>query len=184
LISIGVTGHRILAELEKIDAGVEESIRKIERTFPDEPLTCISALAEGADRIVARHVLTRTGARLIVALPLPESDYINDFASEGSRAEFFSLLHRAQQVVQMPSTATRDEAYEAAGKHVVNNSDVLITIWDGQGAQGRGGTSEIVARARERGIPVAWVHAGNRDPATHLPTSLADDQGGVSFENF
>jgi hypothetical protein len=181
---IGVTGHRTLAELEKIDAGVKEALRKIEQVFPDEPLTCISALAEGADRIVARHVLTRAGARLIVALPLPESDYFNDFVSEGSRAEFRSLLQRANQVVEMPSTATRDEAYEAAGKYVVDNSDVLITIWDGQSAQGRGGTSVMVARARKREMPLAWVHAGNRDPSTHLPTSLGHNQGSVSFENF
>ena len=178
-----MTGHRILAELEKIDAGVEVSLSRIEREFPGEPLTVISSLAEGADRIVARHVLARTGARLIVPLPLPESDYVSDFASQESRAEFLSLLQRANHVEKMSSRATRDEAYEAAGEYVLNNSDVLVTIWNGQGAQGRAGTGQMVARARERRIPIAWVHAGNREPATHQPTSLGDDQGRVTFEN-
>jgi hypothetical protein len=183
LIRIGVTGHRILAELEKIGAGVEVALRRIEQAFPGEPMTVISALAEGADRIVARHVLARTGARLIVPLPLPESDYITDFDSEESRAEFLSLLHRADHVEEMSSTATRDQAYEAAGEYVLNNSDVLITIWDGQNAQSRGSTGEMVRRARERGLPIARVHAGNREPGTHRPTSLGDEQGRVTFEN-
>ena len=173
----------MLAGLEKIDAGVEEALRRIEQEFPGEPMTIISALAEGADRIVARHVLARSGARLIVPLPLPESDYITDFDSEESRAEFLSLLQRAALVEQMPSTATRDQAYEAAGEYVLNNSDVLITIWDGQSSRGQGATGEIAARARERRLPIAWIHAGNREPETHRPTSLGDEQGSVTFEN-
>ncbi len=173
----------MLAEPEKIEAGVEEALRRIERAFPGEPVTVISALAEGADRIVARHVLARPGARLVVPLPLAKSDYLTDFQSEESRAEFLRLLQRADQVEEMPSAATREQAYEAAGEYVLNNSDVLITIWDGENAQGRGGTGEIVSRARVRGLPIAWVHAGNREPGTHRPTSLGDEQGRVTFEN-
>lgn len=183
MIRIGVTGHRFLADLKKIDAGVEAALRQIEQKFPGEAMTVVSALAEGADRIVARHALARTGARLIVPLPLTESDYISDFDSEESRAEFLSLLHRAAHVEQMPSTASRDRAYEAAGEYVLANSDVLIAIWDGAKAQGRGGTGAIVARARERGLTIAWVHAGNREPETNRPTSLGSEQGLVTFEN-
>jgi len=184
LIRIGVTGHRILAEIERIQGGVEEALCRIDRLFGGKPMTCISSLAEGADRIVARQVLMRSGARLIVALPLPESEYIDDFVSIESRAEFSNLFHRADEVAQIPSTATREQAYEAAGKYVVANSDVLIAIWDGGSARGRSGTGEMVALARERGIPLAWVHAGNRDPETRRPRTLGESQGLVSFENF
>ncbi|MEK6409099.1 MAG: hypothetical protein AABN34_19420 [Acidobacteriota bacterium] len=183
MIRIGVTGHRILAEPDKIEAGVEQAIRRIEQAFPGERLTIISALAEGADRIASRRVLARKGAGLIVPLPLPKSDYLNDFKSETSRAEFLSLLQRADQIEEMSSAATREEAYEAAGEYVLNNADVLITVWDGQNAQGEGGTGEIVARARDRGLAIAWVHAGNREPGTDQPTTLGDEQGSVTFEN-
>lgn len=183
MIRIGVTGHRILAEPDKIETGVEEALRRIEEVFTGEPLTVVSALAEGADSIVARHVLAQPGSRLVVPLPLPKSDYITDFKTEESRAEFLSLLERADQVKQLDHAATRDHAYEAAGDYVLNNSDVLITIWNGEESQGRGGTGDIVARARRRGLPIAWVHAGNREPGTDKPTSLGDEQGRVSFEN-
>jgi hypothetical protein len=183
LIRIGVTGHRILAEPGKIGRGVEEALGRIAQLFPRDSLSVVSALAEGADRIVARHVLARPGARLIVPLPLDESDYIRDFSSEESRAEFSSLLGRAAHIERMPPAPARDQAYEAAGEYVLNNSDLLLTIWDGQLAQGRGGTAEIVSRARQRKLPIAWVHAGNRDPGTHTPTSLGEEQGLVTFEN-
>jgi hypothetical protein len=173
----------VLAELDKIEAGVQKAISRIESAYPDEPLIVISALAEGADRIVARHVLARPGSRLTVPLPLPESDYLTDFQSKESRAEFLNLLRCADSILEMGKTATRDQAYEAAGEYVLNNADILLTIWDGKHAQGRGGTGEIVARARERSLPIAWVHAGNREPRTNRPTSLGHRQGGVTFEN-
>ncbi|MEK6324301.1 MAG: hypothetical protein AABN33_21895 [Acidobacteriota bacterium] len=183
MIRIGVTGHRILAEPGKIEAGVEEALRRIQQAFSEEPLTVVSALAEGADRIVARHVLGLPGARLVVPLPLAKSDYMSDFKTEPSRAEFLSLLEQADQVIEMSPASTRDRAYEAAGEYVLNHADVLVALWDGRDAQGQGGTGEMVARARARGLPIAWVHAGNRDAGTHQPTSLGDEQGRVTFEN-
>ena len=44
-------------------------------------------------------------------------------------------------------------------------------------------TSMVVAEARVRGLPMAWIHAGNRLPGTMEPTSLGPDQGVVTFEN-
>ena len=37
--------------------------------------------------------------------------------------------------------SSRDEAYERAGRHVVDRADVLIALWDGQPPRGRGGTA-------------------------------------------
>ena len=182
MIRIGVTGHRILADIEKIDAAIEIALRRIEDRFPGETLTAISGLAEGADRIVVNHVLARPGAGLVVALPMRKADYMMDFKSEDSRTEFSELIGRASEIVELPTSASREQAYEAAGDYVLDNSDVLITIWDGQKAQGRGGTADIVARAREQRLPIAWIHAGNRKPGTHEPVSLGDEQGRVTFE--
>lgn len=180
---IGVTGHRVLADVEKIDAAIESALHRIEEKFPREKLTVISSLAEGADRLVARHALARPGARLIVPLPMRELDYMSDFKSKESRTEFSELIERASEVVEMPVAASRDLAYEAAGKYVLDNSDMLITIWDGREARGRGGTADIVARARKRRLPIAWIHSGNRKPGTHEPVSLGNDQGLVTYEN-
>jgi hypothetical protein len=79
MVAIGVTGHRILTELDKINASVDETLRHIEQVFPGQPLTVLSSLAEGADRLVVHRALARSQARLVVPLPLPKagtSDYV------------------------------------------------------------------------------------------------------------
>jgi len=71
---IGVTGHRKLADVAAIEAGVDAALAAIEARFPNEPLRILSSLAEGADRLVAQRILACSGARLVVVLPLPRLD--------------------------------------------------------------------------------------------------------------
>jgi hypothetical protein len=183
-LNIGVTGHRVLMDVEKIDSGIDVAIRRIEKVFPARRLALVSALAEGADRLVAHRFLQWAGGRLVVALPMPQADYMSDFPTPESRNEFLELLGRADEVIELLPAASRQAAYEGGGYFVLEHSDILITGWDGQSSQGRGDTGAIVAEARVRHKPIAWVHAGNRKPDTQEPTSLGDEQGIVTFENF
>jgi hypothetical protein len=176
-VEIGVTGHRFLAEIEKLEAAIEEALDRVEAAFPGRELAVLSPLAEGADRLVANAVLEREGSSLIVPLPLPSDDYRRDFESEESQSEFQAFLDRAAQVIELPPTPTRNEAYEQVGNYVLEQCDVLIALWDGQGAQGQGGTADIVYRALDRGIPVFHIKTGNRKPGTNEPTSLGEEQG-------
>ena len=182
-VRIGVTGHRVLAETERVEAGIEAAIARIEASHPGRPLVVVSALAEGADRLVAGAVLKRPSSRLRAVLPLLMSDYLDDFAALESKEEFLRLLARADEITELPPQASRDEAYAAANVRLLEGIDVLVAVWDGRGAQGQAGTAEVVARARVRGLPIAWVHAGNRNPGTMEPTSLGTDQGHVTYEN-
>lgn len=181
MVTIGVTGHRFLADPDVLDAALSEVVAQLARERP-EPWTVVSALAEGADRLVVRHLLDRAGSRLVVLLPLPVEDYETDFATPESRADFQDLLSRADDVVTMPPRDDRDTAYEACGAAVAARSDLLIAIWDGREARGVGGTGSVVGRARDLGRAVVWVHAGNRRPGTDEPTSLGPDQGRVTWE--
>lgn len=183
MVAIGITGHRILTEVGRIEAGLDEIVRRLDGAYP-ESWSVVSALAEGADRLVAHHLLQRKGSRLIAVLPLPRNDYVTDFSTAVSRRDFEQLMSRADEVVEVPPRPSRNEAYEASGLAVLDRSDVLVTVWDGQGAQGRGGTGGIVAEARRRNLPIAWIHAGNRRPNTNEPTSLGPAQGQVSYERF
>ncbi|HJQ85626.1 MAG TPA: hypothetical protein VKA21_16170 [Candidatus Binatia bacterium] len=147
-------------------------------------MTVVSSLAEGADRLVVEEAIAGFGAGLIVPLPLPCAEYEKDFASPESRATFTRLLARASEVVPLPPAPARAEAYAAAGRYVEAASDVLLAVWDGRPGQGRAGTAEVVAAARRRGLPLAWVHAGNRRPGTTEAMSLGPEQGTVTFERF
>jgi len=183
-LKIGISGQRVLVESERVASGIEEALRHIESSYPGRPLELISALAEGADRLALGPALSRPGARLVAVLPLEKYDYLSDFGSSESKDEFLRLLAGADEVVALPARAEREEAYEAGGDFICDQAEVLLAVWDGQDGQGPGGTATVVARARERGLPVAWVHAGNRKPGTLEPTSLGEEQGGVSYENF
>lgn len=181
-VRVGVTGHRILADQDKIAHGIEAGLGHIRTAFPKRTLIVVSPLAEGADRLVAQGALAYRETQLVVPLPLPQDDYIQDFASDASKAEFSELLKRATAVVTLAAQPTRNEAYAAVGEYVLDHCDVLIAVWDGKDAQGQGGTAEIVAKARQRELPIVWVHAGNRSPGTEEPTSLDSEQGVVSYE--
>lgn len=143
-----------------IEAGVDAALAAIEARFAKDPFRILSSLAEGADRLVARRVLSRPGARLVAVLPLPRLDYLTDFESQQSRQEFLELLGEAETVIEMPAADSRTKAYEQAGRYVVEQSEVLVAVWDGLPARGRGGTAEIVAWARDLGKPVCRVWAG------------------------
>jgi hypothetical protein len=180
---VGVSGHRVLADAERIIAGIDAALDTIEAAFGGRPLWVLSALAEGADRIATQRVLAR-GGKLEAVLPLPRADYEADFATDVSRREFAALLREADRVVHLQPATSREEAYELGGKFVINNCEVLLAVWDGEAAQGRGGTGAIVRDARLRGLPMAWVKAGNRRPGTLVPTTLGAQQGSVVYERF
>ena len=101
-----------------------------------------------------------------------------------SKQEFYDLLSKAVDVLPPPEATTRELAYALAGQRNLDVSDVLIAIWDGLESQGQGGTAEIVTLARQREIPLIWIHAGNRIPGTDIPLSLGEEQGKLNLENF
>jgi SMODS and SLOG-associating 2TM effector domain 1 len=165
---IGVTGHRTLADPGALRAPIREAIGRLRELLPAREfvLIVISALAEGADRLVAQEVMAVEGARLEVALPRPEGDYANDFQTEESKKEFRDLLDRASYVWQVPAEQDHEDGYEQAGRYVVDRSDAVIALWDGKPSRGRGGTAEIVAYAKKQEVPWAWVHTEGEPTVT------------------
>ncbi|MFF4619567.1 hypothetical protein [Nonomuraea jabiensis] len=48
---------------------------------------------------------------------------------------------------------------------ILEDADLLFAVWDGQPARGYGGTADVVAEARRRGVPVRviWPEGARRD---------------------
>jgi hypothetical protein len=141
---------------------------------PSPPVVAlVSSLAEGADRIAARAALARA-MPLDVVLPCARSNYEQTFADDAARADFAALFERARArlILPLPAApgASHDEqlarAYEAAGLTMLAQADILIAVWDGEPAKGRGGTAEIVDEAARQGAPIVVVDP--RDGATRL----------------
>ncbi len=208
-IRIGVTGHRKLDDPRAVQVLVKKAIdAEVEKLFPEESRRSIervrragttaisfrvlSPLAEGADRVVARAVLSDPDARLDVVLPLTLEDYLQDFVTEESRKEFEELLGRCRKPVLLRTRRIQDDrhdpgdqaklrrdAYGQVGRYVVDHCDVLIAVWDGEPSRGHGGTAEIVQYAQEQNRPIIRVWGDlfvvlNRDNNNGLDASALD----------
>jgi hypothetical protein len=167
---VAVTGHRRLADEQAVRKAIEDGLDQILAIVPaplqaECRLVAVSALAEGADRLVAEAVLARPGGRLEVILPMPAVRYVTDFGSACSVPEFERLLAAASWVMTLPSLPAREDSYVAAGKAVVDRADVTIAIWDGREAAGTGGTAEIVSYLKHEDRPWLLLPANGGPPA-------------------
>jgi hypothetical protein len=173
VIKIGVTGHRVLENEPQLIDSVNKILSQLDEIFnrilknTTHTFVIISPIAEGADRLVAETVLKWKGIRemdksnLEVVLPLPEEDYLNDFKTSESKDDFKALFAKAKSVITLEKADSRKAAYEQVGRYVVDNCDVLIAIWDGKPAAGKGGTAEIVGYARKIGRSLFWINSEN-----------------------
>ena len=160
---IGITGHRDLRpdDLEELKKKIRHILRNLKKQYPSTPVILLSPLAEGADRLAATVALEES-ARLVVPLPMAQHVYEQDFQSEESRTEFRALLAKAEHRISIPMLAdekeltqggmARDRQYQAMGKCIARESQILIALWDGTDSGKVGGTAEIV-EFQLHGIP-------------------------------
>jgi hypothetical protein len=121
------------------------------------PLIAVTSLAIGADQLLARRVLAR-GGRIHAVLPFRDID--RTFADD-SLAAYQHLIGRA--VVEVLDTdGTDEDAYLAAGKRVVDLAEVMIAVWDGRPAKGKGGTADIVRYTTDRKVPLVHIDPARR----------------------
>jgi hypothetical protein len=159
---IGVTSPPQLGDRASLISAVREGLLRLNELPPRSLGTMVvtavvSTLAGAADRLIAREVLAEAGSRLEVVLPLSLEDYLDEFGQSEPKREFRDLLARASSVWQNPSGISREEAYEQAGRYLVDHSDVVIAVWDGQPAAGTQ-TASIVDYAGELEVPLLWVN--------------------------
>jgi hypothetical protein len=143
-MKIGITGHQRLPQLSDWDWVNIEMHRVLEALDP--PLIGISSLAAGADQLFAEVVLER-GGRLEVVIPF--EGYENTFTQPEDRETYLSLLASASDVEVLDKFGSEEEAYLTAGERLVDGSDSLLAVWNGQPAAGLGGTADVVQYARD-----------------------------------
>jgi hypothetical protein len=151
---IGIVGHRLLpSETVRL---VDEALREYLAHHDPHSVIGLSCLADGADQLFARAVLD-LGGRLEVVMPATE--YRTGLPME-VQAEFDRLAERAVEVIRLGFERSTSEAHMAAGQVLVDRSDRVVAVWDGQPARGFGGTADIVGYALSKGVPVDIVWPG------------------------
>jgi hypothetical protein len=186
-VNIGVTGHRSLPDanlyllqeqLSRIFDAVDHVCQKIFADSgilydPRPPLIrLLSPLAEGSDRIAAKCALVK-GCELQCPLPFGREEYMKDFVTEASKAEFTDLLDKAASVFEVDcDKGPGKRNYKHVGEIVVGHSDVLIAIWTGEYSEKIGGTGDIVNKAMEQHVPVLWVNSKQDHAITFVHEGL------------
>jgi len=158
---LGVVGHRHLLEpVEDARQAVRGVLAGFRSRYPSTPIVLLSALAEGADRLVAREGLD-AGFSLVVPLPMDCEEYEKDFTTPESVAEFRALLARAASSFVVPAEGSeiftdRRMLYANCGAYIARRSFELIALWDGKESSKIGGTAEVVG-FRLDGIPMPYA---------------------------
>lgn len=151
---VGFTGHRQLRDPDAAAAGLTAALDRLLALAPGEWIA-VSSAAAGSDLLFARMARER-GMAWQALLPLPEADFRKDFTeAEWRTAE--ALLGSAETVTALAGADSREEAYLDCGIETVNACDVLVALWDGEPARGRGGTAEMVMYARELSKPLLVI---------------------------
>jgi SMODS and SLOG-associating 2TM effector domain 1 len=157
---VGFTGHRHLPEPAAAGAMLAGVLTELQRQAPGEWIG-ISSSAAGSDLLFARALQDR-GMSWQALLPLPQADFRQDFGPDDWR-EAEALLAAAETVTVLGGSTLREEAYLDCGIETVNSADVIIALWDGEPARGRGGTAEVVTYACELGKPLLVIDPGTGD---------------------
>ena len=127
-------------------------------------LVGVTMLGPGADQLFARVVLA-LGGTLYVVQPKVCMQYRDSFHDPVAQRGYDELYGQASHVQVLEHTTSTEGAHMDGGQAVVDRSSVLVAVWDGQPARGLGGTADVVAYARERGVPVEviWPEGASRD---------------------
>lgn len=157
---VGFTGHRHVADPKRIAAAIDRALRELRSSTPGEWIA-LSSVAAGSDSLFA-EAAAELGLAWHAILPLPPAEFKKDFtAEEWKHAE--SLLPEAEVVRVTAEAEAREDAYLDCGMETVNGCDILLAVWDGAPARGKGGTAEVIAYARELGRPLLIIDAATAE---------------------
>jgi hypothetical protein len=148
---IGITGHRKFDD-PTTDL-IREALRRMVEAYQPHDLVGVSCLAEGSDTLFAEAVTDRGGSLEVV---VPAIRY-RQTLPPSHQGVYDKFLACATGVHRLASVESDDAAYLAANQRMLTVIDKLIAVWDGLPARGLGGTADVVADARERGLPVDVV---------------------------
>ena len=200
-LRVGITGHRPnklpRSDLPRIERQLRETFATIETAvanaydaneaaYAPAPSTgakpysihLISGFAEGADQMAV--AVCPTNWTVEAVLPFPTDEYLKDFEQSATgdgrdvRGEFLASLARAAVVTELPTPPERNQGYVRVGNALLDRSDMLIAVWDGEPPK-PGGTGAVARDACERGIPVVWLATDGDFPIAFIE-SFRDDK--------
>lgn len=152
----GFSGHRQLDDPAAAARAIVAALTALRNEAPGDWIG-LSSVATGSDQLFVEQVLS-LGLSWHAILPLAPREFQQDFSPpEWSKVE--RILTRADHTRVINENGSREDAYLDCGMETVNGADVLIALWDGEPARGKGGTADVVDYARSIGKPMLIIEA-------------------------
>jgi 8-oxo-dGTP pyrophosphatase MutT (NUDIX family) len=159
-LRIGFSGHQQLGN-EATIAFVSQSLRELLITYRDQARACnqelllYSALAPGADQLCVKTALELA---IAVEAVIPCAEYEGIFTETEAVSAYHQLLARCRKIHSLPAQQCSDEAYLEAGHWIVEHADLVLLVWNGYPAGGKGGTADVASYARLLRRPFLHIH--------------------------
>ena len=174
---VGFSGHRQIIDPDGLAKATTAAL-EILRSLAHGEWLGLASVAEGGDQLFIARAQA-LGMAWHAVLPLPKAEFARDFPrEEWERVE--KILNGAEHVRVITENGSREDAYLDCGMATVDGSDVLLAVWDGEPARGRGGTGDVVAYARSLGKPLILIDANtlkvtreNLDKLERIDSGLA-----------
>jgi hypothetical protein len=183
---LGVVGHRDLEGVDRtvlratvtrflgeLRSAVEQSLTKLGKRASPNPYVrkaplffLVDPLAEGADQLIAEAAVEGDyGYRLRCPIPFTAEQYKSFFTydREQSGSMFDRLVgdpNNDAVLIELAcptSDAERGAAHAAAADVLLDNSDLLLALYDPSRVGSTGGTAETLAKAMRSGLPVIGI---------------------------
>ncbi len=156
VLAIGFTGHRSIPDEAKSRESIRGFLRE-QKAKTQAIVYGVSSAAAGSDLLFAESCI-ELEIPLRILLPLPREEFKQDFdPATWLRVE--AVMSKAVSVEVTGGGENRNEAYYECGVDTVQQSQLLIAVWDGEPSRGMGGTQEIKEFAEKMGKPVIWIHS-------------------------
>jgi len=157
---IGLSGHQQLGDEVTIQF-VSQQLHDLLATYQQmardkgQGIVACSALAIGTDQLFVKTALE---FGIPVEAVIPCAKYAEIFSAPETLDEYHRLLSSCQNVHSLPFDDCSEDAYLAAGHWIVDHSDLVILVWNGYPAAGKGGTADIASYSRLVGRPFVHIH--------------------------
>lgn len=201
-VRVGVTGHRDIQLNNKLKTNIQtaltESIQKVinpKRKNIITPLSyqIITPLADGADRILAAEAINILSAEIEAVLPMTQEEYVKTFYPDKPIEDFQNILARATKISSLITIPLEEQfpgeeidrrkhlAFKKNSEYIIDNSDILIVLWNGKKSEGICGTFATLnyARQKKKSIIIIFTNAPHE-----IKMERGDDFLRSSFERF
>jgi 8-oxo-dGTP pyrophosphatase MutT (NUDIX family) len=157
---IGFSGHQDLGN-EATSVFVAQSLRELLITYREQAnasnqeLLIYAALAPGADQLC---IATALELAIPVEAVIPCAEYEGIFTGADAVSIYHQLLARCRKIHTLPAQQCSDEAFLEAGHWIVEHADLVLLVWNGYPAGGKGGTADVASYARSMRRPFLHIH--------------------------